>query len=77
MQAENSANKDDELRAEYEFDQLEVVGRGVLAERFQQSERMIRLDPDVSLLFPTDESVNEALRFLIRATGQASAASRS
>lgn len=55
---------DDELRPEYDLRSLQVrklgAGRGNLAEQ------MIRLEPDVAEMFPSSESVNEALRLLIR-----------
>jgi hypothetical protein len=76
MKAMKDADPNDESRPEYDFAQLEIAGRGILAQQYRESERLIRLAPDVSLLFPTDESVNEALRLLIRAAGQASAASQ-
>lgn len=55
---------EDELRSEYDLRSLRVrkVGSG----RKSFGGTMIRLDPDVAEVFPDSESVNEALRFLIR-----------
>lgn len=54
----------DDLRPEYDLGSLQVrrVGPG----RKQAGEITVRLAPDVAEMFPDSESVNEALRFLIR-----------
>ena len=56
----------DELRPEYDLTRLEVRRLGPGRKSF--SGGVIRLEPDVAELFPSAESVNEALRFLIRIT---------
>ena len=56
----------DELRPEYDFERLEVRGLGPQRKSFGSG--VIRLDPDVAAMFPSAESANEALRFLIRIT---------
>ena len=38
------------------------------AEKYQQTQRSVVLDSDVAENFPSAESVNEALRFLVRVT---------
>ena len=55
---------EDDLRPEYDLSSLRVrrVGPG----RRSLSELTVRLEPDVAEVFPNSESVNEALRFLIR-----------
>jgi hypothetical protein len=60
----NETEIEDELRPEYDLRSLRVrkVGSG----RKGFGETTIRLDPDVAEVFPDAESVNEALRFLIR-----------
>ena len=40
--------------------------RGKYAQRFQEGSNLALLDPDVAQVFPTDQSVNEALRLLIK-----------
>ncbi|MEG4394971.1 hypothetical protein [Microcoleus sp. BROC3] len=59
---------DDELRSEYDLRKLRVrrVGSG----RKTFGGVNIRLEPDVEEMFPDSEAVNEALRFLIRITGE-------
>ena len=62
--AENSM--DDELRPEYDLKSLRVRKVGPKREGF--GGLSVQLEPDVAELFPDSESVNEALRFLIRIT---------
>ncbi len=54
---------EDELRPEYDLRNLRVRKLGPGRKRFGE---VIRLEPDVAEVFPDAESVNEALRFLIR-----------
>ena len=56
---------DDELRPEYDLRGLRVRKLGPGRKRFGE---VVRLEPDVAEAFPDAESVNEALRFLIRVT---------
>jgi hypothetical protein len=56
----------DELRPKYDLKRLEVRRLGPGRKSF--GGEVIRLEPDVAELFPNAESVNEALRFLIRIT---------
>ena len=56
---------DDELRPEYDLRSLRVRKLGTGRRSFGG---VVRLEPDVSEVFPDAESVNEALRFLIRIT---------
>lgn len=56
----------DELRPEYDLTALKV--RNVGQKRTHFRGQLIQLAPDVAELFPDSESVNEALRFLIRIT---------
>jgi len=55
---------DDELRPEYDFRALRVVARG--PGRKAPQDITVRLATDVAATFPDSDSVNEALRFLIR-----------
>jgi len=55
---------DDELRPEYDLKSLRVRKLGAGRKSFGGS--LVRLEPDVAEVFPDAESVNEALRFLIR-----------
>ncbi len=58
--------KDDELRPEYDLKGLKV--RKVGTERKSFYGPTVRIEADVAEVFPNSESVNEALRFLIRIT---------
>jgi hypothetical protein len=55
----------DELRPEYDLHTLRVRKLGPGRKRFGD---VVRLEPDVAEAFPDADSVNEALRFLIRVT---------
>lgn len=62
----NTENLNDELEPEYDFSKLKV--RKVGAGRKLLQENQITLDVDAAKVFPDSESVNQALRFLIRIT---------
>ena len=49
------------MLAEYDFSQAQ---RGKYAQRYKEGTNVVVLDPDVSGIFRTAESVNEALRGL-------------
>lgn len=55
---------EDELRPEYDFSKMKIVGRGKA--RKQPEEITVTLAPDVAKKFPTSEAVNEALRLIIK-----------
>ena len=52
----------DELRPEYDLQNLQVRKMGSGRKRFCDT---VRLEPDVIAAFPNAEAVNEALRYLI------------
>jgi hypothetical protein len=54
----------DEMRPEYDFTH---AVRGKYADRFPQDVIMVTLAPDVAAAFPDADSVNEALRVLLKA----------
>ena len=56
---------EDELRPEYDLEGLRLRKLGPGRKTFGD---VIRLEPDVADAFPDAESVNQALRFLIRVT---------
>jgi hypothetical protein len=62
----NKEHLNDELKPEYDLSKLKV--RKVGAGRKLLQENQIMLDVDVAKVFPDSESVNQALRFLIRVT---------
>lgn len=59
MKKEPKKQVAEELREEYDFRGGE---RGKYARRYAEGTNVVVLDPDVAAVFPTAESVNEALR---------------
>ena len=68
-------NDDDseDLLPEYDFGQMEGGVRGKYAAAYKRGTNLVRLDPDVAKAFTTDESVNEALRAVLKAAEAISA----
>jgi len=62
----SDAEDDDDLRPEYDLKSLRV--RKVGPDRTALAEYGVFLEADVAAVFPDSQSVNEALRFLIRVT---------
>ncbi len=74
----DSEDLDDDLLPEYDEAQLRnllkngVRGKYVdslsetLRERYRQGTNLVKLDPDIAAAFPTEQSVNEALRKLLK-----------
>jgi hypothetical protein len=58
---------EDEMRPEYDFSKMKIVGRGIYRERYCSGTNLVLLDRDVRKAFPDDESVNEALRVIAKA----------
>lgn len=63
---EKIPEKDDDLEAHYDFDYRKGKPNRFAA-RIHQESVMVILDPDIADVFPTSESVNEALRVLTTA----------
>ena len=59
---------DDDLRDEYDETVLIHGVRGKYAARIAAGTTIVRLAPDVAAAFPTEASVNAALRLLLQAT---------
>ncbi len=55
----------EELRPVYNREDLGPGVRGKYFESYQKGTNLVLLSPDVAKAFPTEESVNEALRSLI------------
>lgn len=55
----------DDLRPEYLREDLKGGVRGKYLERYRKGTNLALLAPDVRAAYPTDESVNEALRSLL------------
>jgi len=57
----------EELRREYDLSELKGGVRGKYTARYQAGTNLVLLSPDVAKYFPDEQSVNTALRTLIRA----------
>jgi hypothetical protein len=57
---------EDELRPEYDFSNMSGGVRGKYVDRYRAGTNLVLLDPDIAHAFPTDASVNEALRLLLQ-----------
>ena len=55
----------EEMRPEYRRKDLGPGVRGKYLESFQGGTNLVFLSPDVAKVFPSEELVNEALRYLI------------
>ena len=55
-----------ELRREYDLSKLKGGVRGKSVARFRAGTNLVLLSPDVAAYFPDEQSVNTALRNLIR-----------
>ena len=62
---EDTKPDEDDLRPEYDASVLKGGVRGKYLERYCAGTNLALLAPDVRAAFPTDESVNEALRSLM------------
>jgi hypothetical protein len=60
-------DKNDDLLPEYDLD-YKKSRPNRFAAKYQKTQRTVVLDDDIAENFPSAESVNEALRFLIRVT---------
>ena len=65
MNRDKTTSDDDELRPEYHRDELKGGVRGKYLEQYRRGTNLALLAPDVRAAFPTDESVNEALRSMM------------
>jgi hypothetical protein len=58
-------SKDPDMRDEYDFSNASPV-RGKYAARYAKGSNVVVIAPDVSQVFPNEESVNQALRALAK-----------
>ncbi|CAK8711229.1 hypothetical protein GKODMF_02790 [Candidatus Electrothrix gigas] len=61
---------EDDLRPEYDLSKLKNGVRGKYALQYKEGTNLILLEPDVAEVFKDNESVNEALRLLIKIAGE-------
>jgi hypothetical protein len=66
MSKSSDLDLEDDLRPEYDLKTLRLVRRG--PGRKAPATLTVQLAPDVAEAFPDEAAVNEALRFLLRAT---------
>ncbi len=67
MSRENDRSDEDEMRPEYD---LRGGVRGKYYKQHVEGTNVVLLDPDVAAVFRDSESVNRALRVLIKAASQ-------
>jgi len=60
--------KDNDMRAEYDFAAMKGGVRGKYASRYRAGTNLALLDPELASAFPTDGSVNQALRAVLDLT---------
>ena len=66
MKRDKTTSDDDKLRPESHRDELKGGVRGKYLEQYRGGTNLALLAPDVRAAFPTDESVNEALRSMMQ-----------
>ena len=66
MKKKSAKRRDDDLLPEYDPELIRTGVRGKYAERYHQGAHMVPLAPDVAVAFPDAESVNNALRLLLK-----------
>ncbi len=67
MKKETKSSTDPDLLEEYDFSK---GVRGKYAKRYAEGTNIVVLAPDVAQVFPDSESVNEALRLLVKIADQ-------
>ena len=67
MSPESDRIGEDDMRPEYD---LRGGVRGKYYKQYMEGTNVVLLDPDVAVVFRDSESVNQALRVLIKAAGQ-------
>lgn len=69
MKKKSKEENSDDLRSEYDLRELLKSGvQGKYAGRYREGTNLVLLDNDVAEAFPTDETVNEALRLVLQLT---------
>jgi hypothetical protein len=68
--------KSEEMRKEYRREDLGTGVRGKYLNKFRKGTNLVLLSPDVAAAFPDEDSVNKALRGLIRVARQSTAGAK-
>ncbi len=71
MKKKVNSEAEDELRPEYDPALIRAGARGKYAARYRAGTNLILLAPDVAAAFPDAQSVNQALRLLMRVAREA------
>lgn len=58
----------DDMRPEYDFGSMKGGVRGKYARRAREGTNIVLIEPEVADAFPTEESVNEALKGVLSTT---------
>ena len=58
----------DDMRPEYEFASMKGGVRGKYARRAREGTNIVLIEPEIADAFPTEESVNEALKGVLSTT---------
>lgn len=67
MKKRRSAELQDELREEYDFNELLKDGvRGKYSKRYHSGTNLVLLEPDVAKAFSSQQAVNQALRLVMQ-----------
>jgi hypothetical protein len=66
----NSIKKQDdyELREEYDLSKMAILPKGRFDPKHRIGTNIIVLEPEIAKAFPDDDSVNEALRLILKAS---------
>jgi len=70
-------SSENEMRAEYDLSKLKDGVRGKYYSKAKAGTNLVLLDPDIAKVFPSDESVNRALRLLLETASDATKPSHS
>jgi hypothetical protein len=66
MKRDKVTSDDDELRPEYQREELRGGVRGKYLEEYRRGTNLALLAPDVREAYPTDQAVNDALRSIMQ-----------
>jgi hypothetical protein len=70
MKKASAKGINDDLRPEYDLSQVKGGVRGKYYQQYKEGTNVVLLDSDVAAVFRDSESVNQALRVLIKAASQ-------
>ena len=76
MQKVRAKLVEDELRPEYDLRQLRGKERGKYYRQAQSDTNLVLIEPDLTATFPTQDSVNRALRLLVSTAKRATSRRR-